>query len=320
MEENKDFGDVDLEGVRISNILNNQNEIKEKEEISSKLIVSDSKEKEFFNNEEKKDENLNEQLINDNNEQNQKNKMTNNFYYNYVFVFIVYLIQSLISLGFYYLSYILKFDFTDIILKVVLFIIIITFIIVICCLSREYFISNHEKLSHYLIFILINIFKIIYDILLYLMMISDTENDGIDFSFFEARAYWKITISFYYLFLLIISYFEKDQNNINISLYLIAAGVCLIICFLLIFFTQKEYNNMFRILNYSGYMALELFFTIYAIYYQNMQKKGFEYIDIKLEWRVNRIDFLRFGMFIFAVLLNLINYFTKKCRFCRKTD
>ena len=320
MEENKDFGDVDLEGVRISNILNNQNEIKEKEEISSKLIVSDSKEKEFFNNEEKKDENLNEQLINDNNEKNQKNKMTNNFYYNYVFVFIVYLIQSLISLGFYYLSYILKFDFTDIILKVVLFIIIITFIIVICCLSREYFISNHEKLSHYLIFILINIFKIIYDILLYLMMISDTENDGIDFSFFEARAYWKITISFYYLFLLIISYFEKDQNNINISLYLIAAGVCLIICFLLIFFTQKEYNNMFRILNYSGYMALELFFTIYAIYYENMQKKVFEYIDIKLEWRVNRIDFLRFGMFIFAVLLNLINYFTKKCRFCRKTD
>ena len=152
------------------------------------------------------------------------------------------------------------------------------------------------------------------------MMISDTENDGIDFSFFEARAYWKITISFYYLFLLIIAYFEKEQNNINIYLYLIAAGVCLIICFLLIFFTQKEYNNMFRILNYSGYMALELFFTIYAIYYENMQKKVFEYIDIKLEWRVNRIDFLRFGMFIFAVLLNLINYFTKKCRFCRKTD
>ena len=187
-------------------------------------------------------------------------------------------------------------------------------------MSREDFISNHEKLSNYLLFLLINIFKITYDILLYLMIVTDTENDGIDFSFFEARAYWKITISFYYLFLLFISYFEKDQNYINITLYLIAAGVCLIICFLLIFFTQKEYNNMFRILNYSGYMALELFFTIYAIYYENMQKKVFEYIDIKIEWRVNRIDFLRFGMFIFAVLLNLINYFTKKCRFCRKTD
>ena len=306
MEEHKDFGYADLEGVRISNLLNNQNEIKEKEEISPKLDETNSKGKEFFNNEEKKNGNSDEQLVNDNNEQNQKNKITDNFFHNYVFVYIVFLIQSLISLGFYYLSYILKFDFVDIIFKVVLFIIIIIFIIVICFMSREDFISNHEKLSNYLLFLLINIFKITYDILLYLMIVTDTENDGIDFSFFEARAYWKITISFYYLFLLFISYFEKDQNYINITLYLIAAGVCLIICFLLIFFTQKEYNNMFRILNYSGYMALELFFTIYAIYYENMQKKVFEYIDIKIEWRVNRIDFLRFGMFIFAVLLNLV--------------
>ena len=320
MEESKDFGDADLEGVRVSNLLNIRNDIKVKEEISPKLNVMDSKEKEYFNNEEKKDGNLDEQLINDNNEINPQDKVTNNFYHNYVFVFIVFLIQSLISLGFYYISYILKFDFVDIILKIFLFIIIIIFIIVICFLSREYFISNHENLSNYLSFIIINIFKITYDIVLYLMLISDEENDGIDFSFFEARAYWKISISFYYLFLLFISYFEKEQNNINIYLYLIGAGVCFIICFLLIFFTQKEYNNMFRILNYSGYMALELFFTIYAIYYENMQKKVFEYLDIKIEWRVNRIDFLRFGMFIFAVLINLINYFTKKCQCCRKIE
>ena len=303
MTEDEEFAKANLEGIRvsrISNLLKEQNEQKEQLEISSK-------DDNIQNNEN------GEKLVNDDKYKNQKNIGDS-----YIFVFVDFLCQSLISLGFYYLSYFLKFDFDDIILKLSLAIIFIIFSFFIVYSGRVRFNLRHWKLSNYILFLLINLLKIDFDIFLYLMIISDKEDDGIDFSHFEARAYWKISISLFYLFLIYYYYFKKESNSFNIYIYLIDSFACVIICSLLIVFTKTKNDNMFRIINYIGYLGLELFFVIYSIYFEFKHKKIYEYLQIKIDWRVNRIDFLRFGIPIFAVLGNLLKYFTKKCRCCRK--
>ena len=299
MTEDEEFAKANLEGIRvsrISNLLKEQNEQKEQLEISLK-------DDNIQNNEN------GEKLVNDDKYKNQKNIGDS-----YIFVFVDFLCQSLISLGFYYLSYFLKFDFDDIILKLSLAIIFIIFSFFIVYSGRVRFNRRHWKLSNYILFLLINLLKIDFDIFLYLMIISDKEDDGIDFSHFEARAYWKISISLFYLFLIYYYYFKKESNSFNIYIYLIDSFVCVVICSLLIVFTKTKNDNMFRIINYIGYLGLELFFVIYSIYFEFKHKKIYEYLQIKIDWRVNRIDFLRFGIPIFAVLGNLLKYFTKKCR------
>ena len=102
MEDSKDFTDVDLNGLKISTLLNEQNDEKGKEIISQE-IDSDNIIKEDVDNKKIKDEqNANVQFIS-NNYKNKKNRFIDNPYESYVYVFVDYLIQSLISLGLYYL-------------------------------------------------------------------------------------------------------------------------------------------------------------------------------------------------------------------------
>ena len=307
MEDSKDFGNVDLEGVRISTLLEEANDEKEKE-IKSSLNNSEIKNK----------ENSNEELIN-NKYEKQKNKIIDKSYDNYIHVYAVFLIQSLISFGYYFLFYKLKFQDNGIKIRMCLLASLFLLIICICYLSRAQFYSRFEKISNIGLTIGINIYKIIFEMIFYLILVSDKDNDGIDFSHFEARAYWKFSISVFYLFLLIYSYFTRDKNNLNVKVYLISSGVCVIICLTLIIITQKHTDNMFRIINYTCFIALELFFVIYAIYFEHKQTKIFHYLEIKIFLRVNRIDYLRFGLFIFSALGKIFKYCTKKCGCFRKT-
>ena len=307
MEDSKDFGNVDLEGVRISTLLEEANDEKEKE-IKSSLNNSEIKNK----------ENSNEELIN-NKYEKQKNKIIDKSYDNYIHVYAVFLIQSLISFGYYFLFYKLKFQDNGIKIRMCLLASLFLLIICICYLSRAQFYSRFEKISNIGLTIGINIYKIIFEMIFYLILVSDKDNDGIDFSHFEARAYWKFSISVFYLFLLIYSYFTRDKNNLNVKVYLIASGVCVIICLTLIIITQKHTDNMFRIINYTCFIALELFFVIYAIYFEHRRTKLFHYLSIKIFLRVNRIDYLRFGLFIFSALGKIFKYCTKKCGCFRKT-
>ena len=307
MEDSKDFGNVDLEGVRISTLLEEANDEKEKE-IKSSLNNSEIKNK----------ENSNEELIN-NKYEKQKNKIIGKSYDNYIHVYAVFLIQSLISFGYYFLFYKLKFQDNGIKIRMCLLASLFLLIICICYLSRAQFYSRFEKISNIGLTIGINIYKIIFEMIFYLILVSDKDNDGIDFSHFEARAYWKFSISVFYLFLLIYSYFTRDKNNLNVKVYLISSGVCVIICLTLIIITQKHTDNMFRIINYTCFIALELFFVIYAIYFEHRRTKIFHYLEIKIFLRVNRIDYLRFGLFIFSALGKIFKYCTKKCGCFRKT-
>ena len=309
MEDSKDFGNADLEGVRISTLLDEANEEKEKE-VGVKSASNDS--------EIKNKENSNEEIINSKYKE-QKNKIVDNSYDSYVYVYVVFLIQSLISFGYFFLFYKLKFEDNGIKIRMCLLASLLLLIICICYLSRVQFYSRFKKLSNIGLTIAINIFKIIFEIIFYLILVSDKVNDGIDFSHFEARAYWKSSMSIFYLFLIIYSYFTREKNNLNIKAHLISSGVCLIICLILIIITQKHTDNIFRIINYTFFIVLELFFVIYAIYFEHRRTKILHYLEIKIMLRVNRIDYLRYGLFIFSALGKIFKYCTKKCGCFRKT-
>ena len=301
MDDSNYFVNIDLESEKISNLLNEQNESKGK----------------GYNNKENKDKD--EKSSSTNSKKKFKNKRSDKSCDSYIFVFLDFLIQSLISYGFYYLCYILKFDFEGVILKTYLILILLLFIALICFMSQENFRPKYYQFINCALFIIINLFKIIFDVFLYLMIVSDKNKDGIGYSQFEARAYWKFSVCLFYLFLIFYYYFKNDNYDFNFRPYLISSCICLIICLFLLILTQKNSDNMFRIINYTGYDFLELFFVIYAIYFENKQPKIFDYLKIKINWRVNRIDFLRFGIVVFAALVRLILYCTKKCRCCRKT-
>ena len=136
MEDSKDFGNVDLEGVRISTLLEEANDEKEKE------IKSTSN-----NSEIKNKENSNEEIIN-NKYEKQKKKIIDKSYDNYIHVYAVFLIQSLISFGYYFLFYKLKFQDNGIKIRMCLLVSLFLLIICICYLSRAQFYSRFEKISN----------------------------------------------------------------------------------------------------------------------------------------------------------------------------
>ena len=93
MDDSNYFVNIDLDSEKISNLLNEQNESKGK----------------GHNNKENKDKD--EKSSSTNSKKKFKNKRSDKSCDSYIFVFLDFLIQSLISYGFYYLCYILKFDF-----------------------------------------------------------------------------------------------------------------------------------------------------------------------------------------------------------------
>ena len=319
MESPQDFGDVDLTGVRVSNLLNEKNEGEEEDEeqekIKYELGVISPKEKVHNYSINEEDEDIKENIIKTQTKVKIIRKINCD---NYMLVFVDFIIQSLISFGFYYLCYVLQFDFQETILKIGLLIFLFILIIIIYIFGKKDFYSSEEKSSNIILFITINILKITFDVLLYLLIVSDKDNDGIDYSHFEARAYWKICMTLFHLFFLIYYYVQKDNDDFNINIYLLCALVCIIICATLIILTQTENNNVFRIINNTGFLLIEIFLVTYATYFENRKTKIFEYLQIKLYWQVNRIDFLRFGIVIFAGIFKLVLFFVRKCRCCRR--
>ena len=304
MDVTEDFGDADLDNVRLST-LQKLSESKENNNISNKKKLIRNNNIDNQNND-SSEENSSENL-------SKKIKKPKNFYDSYISCFTVFLIQSLISLGFYYIFYLVEFDTNIIILRICPLILMLIIIIIAWFLSNSYFYSKHEKLSSYSLFFLINISKIAFDFFLYLYMVSDKENDGLGYSYFEARAYWKISMSFFYVIFMIYIYISKKETYFDICAYITFASVCIILCIFLIVFTQKEKDNMFRVINYSGFAFLELIFLMFFIYPENSYFKFLRFMEVAIDWKVNRIDFFRFGFFIFPLIIKAVKSCTNKC-------
>lgn len=326
MDETIEFADANLDDVRLSTLQkiseSNQNKdilpkIESIDTIGKKYLEENKKEikKSNRNYSEENEENTDEILIEKKKEQNKK---PNNFSDNYISVFSVFLVQSLTSLLFYYVCYLLKFDTDIIILRFIPFIIMVILIIIAWFFCNSKFYSKHEKLSTYALFFIINLCKIFFDVLSYLYIVSNKDHDGIDFSHFEARAYWKISMSLFYLIFIFYVYFSKDQTSFDICAYISIGSICVFLCFFLVLFSQKENDNMFRAINYFLYPFLEVFLLMFFIYPENSYLKFLRFIKVTIDWKVNRIDFFRFGFFIVPLIIKIITSCSNKCGCCRK--
>ena len=239
------------------------------------------------------------------------NKSNNNYYFYY---FVVCLIQSLISLGCFWFYYIIQFSVRDLnkyrltaggLISLYL---IVTYIIYLLCKSG--FNSIITRTKNCILFILINFNKILFEIIIYLFLIIGADineivkesgeykllenyTDHLEFPQFEARCYWKISICFFHLMLIFYFYFKKNKNDFKLMIILIFSFIDLAIFFLLAYLTQKSSYHYDRILVYFFFCFFELFFLIYGVYCEKKIDSSFLSLNIKIDWKINRIDFIR---------------------------
>ena len=311
MAEEEYLGDADLDNEKISNLLGDRNRTRK---LSDKLAVIDKLGNEYYN---KKTKEKDELLLKKKKEQMEieKNKCEN-----YLYVFTIFLIQSLISLGCFYIFYKLKFTIKDNTIYLIVLISILFFLILSACLInfsiKSDFNFNHQKCCNFFIFIIINIHKIIIEVCVYLLLVRHEIDNQLDFPHFEARAYWKIAMSILYLALIFFYYFQKDKSSLKFFFVLIFSFISLAIYFLLVFFTEKKDISSERIWGYFILMLNEISLLVISASIDYKNKQIYEFFDIEIDWKVNRIDFLRNGIIFISLIWALI----KNCRIkCCKT-
>ena len=182
---------------------------------------------------------------------------------NFIFVFIFYLIESIISLGCFYVFYLFKFgDKNNNISKILEFSslgVILFFYLFSCYIFKYVFDSKYVIYENLIQFILISIHKICFFVFIYLLVVLNG-NDRIGFSHFEARAFWKISMSLLYFSLMIYSYYKRYEiEDIKfLKVYLLFSVISLLIYFFLTFFTQRNNDNWDRLWIYLIFIFFEI--------------------------------------------------------------
>ena len=250
---------------------------------------------------------------------------------NYIFIFAVYLIHALIAMGFYFICY--KYNFTidmyqsditddspisDKIIdgfKSAKFFFtskpcLYSFLSLVILFGSIYILSTKDDscksekcqtIINYTLFIFINLYKLSFKIFFYLNLIYIKKNNEIDFSHFEARMYWKISMGFINLFLIIYCYFRKNEKPTKKGLLLISV-LPLIVLLILLITTQKPGDNYIRISSYTLYYVCEIILLFVAIFSEEKFYKGFLKLGIILKWRIHRIDVIFYLIFPFIMV------------------
>ena len=148
-------------------------------------------------------------------------------------------------------------------------------------------------------------------------VLSSDNSNRLDFPHFEARAYWKISLCFLYLFLIFYSYFTKGKIPEKPFVYIISPFVSILIYLLFVLITHKSDYNADRIWIYLIYMIFEEMFTIEIILLIKMDEIKESGIT-GLGWTITEIDFFRYLLGISFALVESIKYCYKKCRYCQK--
>ena len=135
---------------------------------------------------------------------------------NLTFIFILCLLESLISIGGFYIFYLFKFgdknNKTQVIIEfslsgvLLLFYISYPFII-----FYDYCSPKYKKFFDLINFIIMTIFKICFFIFVYLITVLSSDG-RLSFGHFEARVYWKISVCLCDIILIFYSCFIKDED------------------------------------------------------------------------------------------------------------
>ena len=245
---------------------------------------------------------------------------------NNISAFIIFFIESFISLVLFYILYELEVAKIYTSLTGSLCLILFSYYFIIYWFIISNFYKTHKKCRNYILFILLSIYKIIFGFFAFIFIVSYSDKE-LDYPYFKARAFWKISMCFFYLFLIIYSCLKKKKNSSNIFIYIIFALICFLGLFLSVYFTRTDKDNWELIIYYLFYSVFEIIFTISGIYSEKILGSCFEEcrdetpldsnIFLKI-WKVNKIDMCRYQFPFFIFLLNGLFGLCKKSRCCQK--
>ena len=239
------------------------------------------------------------------------------------YVFVVYLFQSIISIVCFFIYYKLQiilggdnpiYEYIRWGQYIAIFL-LLCYIINMC---NPTFYKNHNKCTDIALFILINIFKIIFESCIFIRIGERNENNEVNynnisinslFSIFEPYEYWKVTISLFYLMLIFYCYFRKNKKSFK-KFYILFAIISLAIIITFLFLAEKK--------SYIGTVFFFFFYEILVVFLafwidhkkiKNFQKDYYE--DFYIKWKVNRLDSIRY-LFIILIVINTILKFLKR--------
>ena len=217
----------------------------------------------------------------------------------YTFTFIVFFIQSFISLGYFYIYYIFKFKIDNKISIVIEILLFLFLFIITAFIALNIFSDNKDnipiKLGNYTLFIIIIVNQIIFDTFLYLLISLDSYHEQIDFPHFEAKAYWKISLCLFFFFSIFYSYFKKKENLFNLYLFILFALASFLFFIILILVTQKDNKKSDRFY-YLIMLAFEILLPILSIFINYN-------IPDKQIWKVSISNALRSGsLWLFVIV------------------
>ena len=229
---------------------------------------------------------------------------------NFFFIYSLGIIQSLFSIGCFYIFYRFKIGdksnkIYEIIMYILLGIIVISTHLIYC------FIDYFKNWNNYIQYIIVNIIKFCVFVFVYLMTVLTGDN-RIDFPHFEARVYWKMSMCLFYLLILFYYYFTKENGRVYV--YAIISFAILLTYFFLTYFTQRKNDNWDRLWIYIIYLFFELSYILPFIFqflvvfdeYKNERLLG---------WKLNDIDFAKI---IFPLTLSVLwEEIAKSCKNCR---
>ena len=251
-----------------------------------------------------------------NNEEDEKENICNNS----TFAMIILLIETIISLGIFYICYLLNFAKINFIGQQMMLISFFVIYLFIPFFIRFTFFQNHKMCGNIILFILISINKILIIIFIHLVAVSYS-NKILEFPNFEARFYWKASICLLYIFLIFFTSFRKNSKKFGIYYYVSFSIMSLLAMFLLIFFTNKNDDKWEIEGFYTLLSVFEIISTITGIYIEkNMDENNNVFENHKfIKWKINRIDFYKYlyyfasGIYSFFKLDCINRYRTSRC-------
>ena len=99
--------------------------------------------------------------------------------------------------------------------------------------------KNHTRFKNYFLFILINIHKIVFGLLIYISLVFNS-NKTLNFSDFEAKVYWKCAMCLFYLLLMVYSYFKNEKYSLKLYIYIIWNYLLIDINYIIVFFCANK--------------------------------------------------------------------------------
>ena len=238
---------------------------------------------------------------------------------NFSFVFFLLFLESLISYICSYFLYLFEFcKLPSEFVKGCIYLMISLYCVIPIFILTDFY-KYKKKISNSILFVLLSIHKIAFGLLVYDSLVFFSTKT-LNFPDFESKAYWKFSMSLFYLILIFYCFFKKSPN---ICIYIILGVICISILILLILLTQKKSDKNEILGLYLLMTILEIIFFLIGFYYDKLSLYLYADLEkrLRITWKINRLEICRYHFIFMLYLFHAFSKIFKCCfrefRYCR---